>query len=222
MKSLEKYAKKMASDWDRVLVRRVMWIDMEERIRRIFRDVEGSPYANEFGALFILNGIHEDAKEFYITQRLNQIQIGCGTRFLGLNAIDIEDEKPKKKVRFEKGAALWFSQSPTGGVTVFMSPYSSDVVTMTEDNIIIGMYKEPSRLTEREIYKIFSKFFKYLSITSALHPHTSLDYVWRLWLIYFDARSKRFGTLFNSLDRVIIFGGAFVTVCAFIIQALKS
>jgi len=69
----------------------------------------------------------------------------------------------------EKEAAMWFAQTPTGGVTVFMSPYKSDLVSINEKEIIIGFFKDPARLTDRKIRKMLATFSKYLSISSALH-----------------------------------------------------
>lgn len=222
MKSLEKYARRLAADSSRVFVRRVMWPDMEARVRKVFQSIQSSSYKDQFGGLYIHNGTHEVSKHYHRTQILNQLQISCGSRLLGLSALEVEDGKIKHKTRFETHAALWFSQAPAGSVTVFMSPYKSDVSSMNEENIALGMYKDPVQLTEREIHKILSRFFKYLSITSALHQHTFLDYAWRLWLIYLDARSKKLGTALKGLERMIIFGGALVTVWAFVALTNKT
>ncbi|ANI56094.1 hypothetical protein [Pseudomonas sp. DR 5-09] len=44
-KALQKYAKKLQKDAEVAVIRRMMWVDMEARIRNMFKDVENSPYA---------------------------------------------------------------------------------------------------------------------------------------------------------------------------------
>lgn len=218
-KAFEKYAKAMESDWSNAFVRRVMWIDMDGRIKSIFSEIEKSDLASRYGDLFLHEGLHFHAKKFHVTERLNQIQISCGIRFLGLKGVDVDGNQPKKKIRMEKNAALWFTQSPSGGVTVFMAPYKSDLVSMNEENIIIGHYKDPSNLTDRKVRYLFSIFFRYLSITSAIHHQTPKDYIWRLWLIFLDIRTRKLDAIFGGANGLTIFGAALVTVIAYFIKA---
>lgn len=233
MKSLEKYAKRLETDWKLVRIRRVMWIDMDARVREIFKEIDGSPHAHWYGNLYIHSGLHPDVQKYYVTERMNQLQVTCGIRLLGLRGIEeVEETKVvddveqtvkriKPKTHMEKEAAMWFSQAPAGGVTVFMSPYKSDIANMSEKEIIIGFFKDPTKLTDRKIRKMFSRFFKYLSISSAYHQHTALDYAWRLWLMYLDIRSRKFWKAFVAINALIIFGGALVTVLAYLLQSPK-
>ncbi len=233
MKSLEKYAKRLAVDWQLVRVRRVMWIDMESRIRKIFGEIDGSPHANFYGNFYIHNGLHPDAQKYYVTERINQLQITCGLRLLGLRGVEeVEETKVVNEVEqsvkrikpttlMEKEAAMWFAQTPAGGVTVFMSPYKSDWVNMNEKEIIIGYFKDPARLTDRKIRKMLARFFKYLSISSALHQHTAIDYMWRLWFIYLDIRTRKFWKAFLAFNAIVIFMGALVTVLGYLPQSPK-
>lgn len=218
-KAFEKYAKAMESDWSQAFIRRVMWIDMEERIEKVFAEIEHSELASRYGTLYLHEGLHFNAKKFYVTQRLNQLQVSCGMRLLGLNGVDVDGNQPKKKISMEKNAALWFTQSASGGVTVFMAPYKSEVVSMNEENIIIGHYKDPSRLSEKKIKKLFSTFFHYLSITSAIHPQSPVDYIWRLWLTFLDVRTRKLDKIFGGANGLMIFGAALVTVLAYLIKS---
>lgn len=229
-KAFDKYTKAMISDWNQVFVRRVMWADMEARIRALFQEIETSPQANWVGGIRIHSGLHPNAKKFHVTDRLNQLQVTCMNRPLGIRGIKAFEEMRqidgveqkvkgvKRITHFESDACMWFSQSPSGGVTVFMSPYKSDLVTMNEKEIIIGTYKDPSRLTEQKIRALFSTFFKYRKISSALHNHTVLDYIWRLRLMYFDVRNRRVWKTFIAINVLIIFGGAFFTILGYFLK----
>lgn len=230
-KALEKYAKKLETDTKVVRIKRVMWIDMEARIREMFEEVESSPLADWYGGLRIHNGLHPKAKELHVTDRLNHLQITCMTRRLGIASVkEFEEareiEGVKKKVRVikrtthvENESAMWFAQSPSGGVTVFMSPYKSDLVSMNEKEIIIGIFKDPSKLTERKIRNLFAKYFKYMSISSALHNQTPLDYAWRLWLMHLDVRSRKVWKTFVAINVLIAFGGALFTILGYFLKS---
>jgi len=229
-KAFEKYANAMLADWNQVFVRRMMWADMEARVKNLFKEIESSPQADWFGGIRIHGGLHPDAKEIHVTDRLNQLQVTCMTRLLGIRSVKNAEETReidgverkvhvvKRTTHMETEACMWFSQSPSGGVTVFMSPYKSDLVSMNEKEIIIGMFKDPNRLTERNIRKLFSRFLKYRQISSALHHHTFLDYGWRLWLTYLDVRHRRVWKTVVAINVLIIFGAAFFTVLGYFLK----
>lgn len=229
-KAFEKYAKAMESDSNQVFVRRVMWSDMEERVRALFKEIENSPQAEWYGGIRVHGGLHSGAKDIHVTNKLNQLQITCMTKLLGLGSVEDFEEirevdgverkitRVKHKTHVENGAVMWFSQSPSGGVTVFMSPCKSDLVSMNEKEIILGMYKDPSHLSEQEIKKLSAKFFRYSSITSALHNHNALDYFWRLWLLYLDVRNRKVWKTFIAINVLIIFGGALFTILGYFLK----
>ncbi|SFO21257.1 hypothetical protein SAMN05444065_109241 [Pseudomonas syringae] len=159
-KALEKYAKKLQKDAEVAFIRRVMWTDMEVRIREMFKDIENSPQADWYGGMKVHSGLHPEANEIPVNNRLNHLQVTCMTRLLGLSSVKEVDEVKdcegveqkvrvtKRTTHLESDSAMWFTQTPTGGVTVFMAPYRSDLVSMNEREIIIGMFKDPVQLTE--------------------------------------------------------------------------
>lgn len=230
-KALEKYAKKLQKDAEVAVIRRMMWVDMEARIRDMFKDVENSPHARWYGGMKIHSGLHPDANEIPMNKRLNHLQVTCMSRQLGLSFVKgveevREAEGVEQKVRVikrsthvEHDSAMWFTQTPSGGVTVFMAPYKSDLISMNEKEIIIGMFKDPVKLTEGKLRQLFTKYFKYLSITSALHNHTVLDYAWRLLLMYLDVRNRRMWKTFVAINVLVIFGGALFTILGYFINS---
>lgn len=229
-KTFEKHARAIQMDSNRVFVRRVMWSDMEERVRALFKKIEDSPQADWYGGIRVHGGLHPDAKKIYTNYRLNQLQITCMTKRLGLSSIENFEETRvidgvekkvegvRQKTHVEHGAVMWFSQSPSGGVTVFMSPCKSDLVSMNEKEIILGMYNDPGCLSDKKIKELSAKFFRYASISSALHNHTALDYFWRLWLLYLDVRNRRVWKTFIAINVLIIFGGAFFTILGYFLK----
>ncbi|MCD5988484.1 hypothetical protein KDX30_11280 [Pseudomonas sp. CDFA 553] len=190
--------------------RRKLWPAMVDRVRAVFAEVEHLPLAGHYGSLYLHPVVPEALRKFQGDQILGQLQLSCGTRQLGLWGVETkaEERKGKAKPLFESGAALWFNQAPSGLVTVFMAPYGSDNLKMNEDNIVLGMYKSPAKITDKEIRKLFSKFFKYLSITSAHHQQTFSEYAWRLWLIYRDVRTRKYNGGIKLLERLLIAAGA--------------
>jgi len=210
MEALKKYAERIKLDDLESVARRQMWPAMVKRIQAVFEEIEHSPSAGHFGSFF-LHPVVPDAYQHLPEGRyLAQLQLTCGSRLLGLNTLEKSEEYPQgvAKTLFEKDAAMWFNQSPSGAVTVFMAPYSSAVLKMTEDNIIVGMYSSPEKLTDKVIRKLFSTFFRYLSMTSAHHQQSVTEYAWRLWLIYKDARTKKHEGFVKTVERLVIAAGA--------------
>ncbi|WP_122439446.1 hypothetical protein [Pseudomonas viridiflava] len=210
MKAFKKHALRLKKDDQASVDRRELWPAMVDRVRAVFAEVEHSPLAGHYGSLYLHPVIPEALREFRGDQILAQLQLSCGTRQLGLWGVEtkVEDRMGKVKPLFEGDAALWFNQAPSGMVTVFMAPYGSDNMKMNEDNIVLGMYRSPAKITDREIRKLFSKFFKYLSITSAHHQQAFSEYAWRLWLIYKDVRTRKHNGGIKLLERLLIAAGA--------------
>lgn len=210
MKAFKKYALRLMKDDHASVDKRKLWPAMVDRVRTVFAEIEQSPLAGHYGSLYLHQVVPEALREFREDQILGQLQLSCGTRQLGLWGVETKVEKRKGKAKplFESDAALWFNQAPSGLVTVFMAPYGSDNWRMNEDNIVLGVYKSPAKITDREIGKLFSKFFKYLSITSTHHQQGFSEYAWRLWLIYRDVRSRKYNGGIKLLERLLIAAGA--------------
>lgn len=85
-KALGKYAKKLQKDAEVAFIRRVMWIDMEVRIREVFKEVESSPQARRYGGMRIHNGLHPKASQIPVNNRLNHLQVTSMTKLLGFQA----------------------------------------------------------------------------------------------------------------------------------------
>lgn len=210
MKGFEKYAERIKLDDLESLARRQMWPAMVKRIQAVFDEIEHSPLAGHFGSLYLHPVVPDAYRHLPEGQYLAQLQLTCGTRRLGLDTLEKSEDRPQgvAKTLLEKDAALWFNQSPSGAVTVFMAPYSSAVLKMNEDNIILGMYSSPEKLTDKRIRELLSTFFRYLSITSAHHQQSVMDYGWRLWLIYKDARTKKHEGFVKTVERLLMAAGA--------------
>ncbi|MDF5891928.1 hypothetical protein P4A93_09840 [Pseudomonas syringae pv. syringae] len=221
MKAFKKYAERLSKDDQAALERRALWPAMVERIEKVFSPIKTSPLAEHFGSLHLHPVVPEALKKLPNEGILNQLQLSCCSRHLGLTGIErkVEERKGKAKPLFEDGAALWVNQAPSGAVTVFIAPYTSDVLAMNEENIILGMYRTPEKLTERRIKRIFSTFFRYLSVTSAHHQQSITDYAWRLMLIYKDVRTRKYQGNLKVLERVVIAAGAIACIWVLFIPA---
>ena len=232
--SFRKYRASLEKDRDSARARRAMWPAFELIVRKVFDELNAEDESEAYGNLYIANGIHFDAqRDLDVNQRLNQVQISCGCKLLGLSkvedvekvlsrdGIDTKVIRASKSIITESGAVLWFSQSPTGGITAFMSPYKSPISSMNEKEIIVGFYSDPSQISERKVRVIFAQYFKYMSITSAIHQHTIWDYIWRLWLIFFDVRTKKLSLVSNRVFNAMVFGAALAGVFTYVFAASK-
>lgn len=210
MEAFEKYAERVNLDGLESVARRQMWPAMVKRIQAVFDEIEHTPLAGCFGSFYLHPVVPDAYRKLPEGQYLAQLQLTCGTRQLGLQTLKKSETHPQGVATglVEEGAAMWFNQSPSGAVTVFMAPYSSAVLKMSEENIILGMYSSPEKLTDKRIRKLLSTFFRYLSITSAHHQQSVMDYGWRLWLIYKDARTKRHEGFVKTVERLLMAAGA--------------
>lgn len=222
MKAFKKYAERLKRDDLESVERRKLWQAMVGRIETVFAEIKDSPLAHHFGSLFLHPVIPEPLQKLREDQLLGQLQLSCGIRRLGLNVVQKKEGFPQgvAKILFEKDAALWFNQSPSGAVTVFMAPYGSDLLKMKEENIILGMYSSPEKLTDRLIRELLSTFFRYLSITSAHHQQSVGEYAWRLLLIYKDARTRKHEGFVKTIERLLLAAGA--VACIWVIFATPS
>lgn len=214
MDALKKYAERIKLDDQASAARRQKWPAMVKRIRTVFEEIERSPLAGNFGSFYLHPVIPDAYKHLPEGRYLAQLQLTCGARFLGVHTLEKSEKHPQSvaKALLETDAAMWFNQSPSGGVTVFMAPYSTAVLNMIEENIILGMYSSPEKLTDKVIRELFSMFFRYLSITSAHHQQTAWEYAWRLWLIYKDARTKKHEGFIKSVERLLVAAGAIACI----------
>nr|WP_312158347.1 hypothetical protein [Pseudomonas juntendi] len=234
LQSFGKYAEQMRKDARLVMNRRENWAQLDIRVRQVYDELNAPENSEIYGALYFINvPQHEALKNVDVTRRLNHIQVSSGFRRLGLNGVeyvkeDMEAEGVDKSLRRtrkilheENQAAIWFTQTPSGGVTVFMSPYKSSLSSLNEKEIIIGFYHDPAKLTKRKVRILFSFFFKYMSISSALHNQTILNYAWRLWLIFLDVRTRKLSVITNRVFNLIVFGAALAGVLTYVLATAK-
>lgn len=192
------------------------WRFMDELIQAEFNS-----YKSDTDSVDILGGLYisrakdnEPLKSSHLVGSwyINSTHILTGARLLGVHVVNPESNK--LEIAKEKNAQLWYSQSPSGDVLVFVAPYQSDVGKFNESEIIIGKYQNPSQVTSEAIRKHFSIFFKYCSCTS-LHCASNLScYLYRQYLIFNDFRYKSSykQKLLRTIERllILIIGGAAV------------
>lgn len=220
--SLEKSAEKIQKAHERSWVSRVMWFSLDERIGNVFNEI-----TKNTGCISMLGGLYlskakdlEPIKSSQLCsyQYVNSTHIHTGYRLLGVNIVNKETKKLEAAT--ESNAQLWYSQSPSGTVLVFVAPYSSNAGEIDEKEIIIGKYKEPVLITCSEIENHFNIFFKYCSCTSQHGASSFVNYLYRRYLIFNDFRYKATfrNKLFRYLERVFlfIFGAASILVTLYV------
>ncbi|MDH4847917.1 hypothetical protein E8E71_29840 [Pseudomonas sp. BN605] len=221
MKAFLKYAERIEKDDQKSVARRKMWPAMVERIQSVFDDFKDSHLAHNYGSLYLHDAAHEKLKHLPQHTYLGHLQLTCGLRRLGLSELVTSKENPEGSVKIvlEQDAAMWLAQSPSGAVSVFVAPYKSSLAKMVEENIILGIYSSPEKLTDKVIRQLFSTFFKYLSITSAHHQQSVSEYAWRLWLMYKDARTKKHEGFIKMVERLLLAAGAVACIWVIIPSA---
>ena len=210
---LKEAARKIQRDSDKAYICRVNWSFMDERIQVEYdKVVLDNNSSRILGDIYIQKGKDRNKKEyskFTSSQYINSTHIFTGRRFLGL-AVNTSKNPSITKLNLatEGNAQLWYSQSPSGEVLVFIGPYQSDCGEFLEKEIIIGKYKNPSEVREKSINKHFSIFFKYCVCTSQHSASSLSSYLYRQYLIYNDFRYKieNKQRLIKLIERIVTLG----------------
>ena len=174
-------------------IRRVMWLDMEERIRHVYDSAKKTLNTiNSPVSLYLSVNPTNSAvfKEKPIPSRVlitNTIYLVAGS--IHYPVTKTFGEKAPEHV-FDSGAQLWFSQSPAGGVNVFMSPFHSALHAVEEKELWVASYEEPVQLTERKLRKHFRVFARYLAETNMAAPPSLMGYLFRLKMMMVDRRNR--------------------------------
>lgn len=192
---MQKYLKKAGEQLNaydqRAYRRRVMWLDLEDRIRLVFEEIgPRSGEENYLGRLHLstLRDFHND--KFSRVSTMNQAQISAGWRNLGfMHRLGGEAENPSK-LAVEGGAALVFSQMVNGTINITLYPYKSELAKVKEDNIFLAISMEPYALTEEKIRKYIVNFLKYCVASSAMSVGSYQCGLYRLRLRIFDYRYR--------------------------------
>jgi hypothetical protein len=184
---------RIRSQQRRMHIRRVMWLDLEERVRQVHDSVDKT-----------LSAIDAPVR-IYLSVNPTNLEVCKGrpapSRVLITNTIYLVASSihyPVTKIFggnapehvFDSGAQLWFSQSPSGGVTVFMSPFHSALHKVKEKELWVASYEEPAQLTERKLRKHLLVFARYLTETNMAAPPSFIGYLFRLRMMLVDGRNR--------------------------------
>lgn len=189
-------------------IKRLNWIYMDERIQNQFNfQIYDKSSADELGSFYISRAKDEEkikSQKLFCTQFINSTHIFTGSRFLGLHFFD--RDKGKFSVAVERNAQLWYSQSPSGDVLVFVAPYQSDLGEISEKEIIIDRFSNPYDVKDKHIKKHLSIFFKYCSCTSQHATLNMTNYLFRRYLLLkdFRYRSTYRKRLLDVFERLIL------------------
>lgn len=177
----------------RMYIRRVMWLDMEDRIRKVYASANQKLIINK-SPITIYLITNASNQELFAGKRIpsrveitNTISIFVSS--IHYPIIKTFGEKAPEHV-FDSGAALWFSQSPSGGVSVFMSPFSSALHKTKEKELLIKSYDEPNQLTEEKLKNHLCVFFRYLTETNMAAPPSIIGYLFRQRIVMADQRNR--------------------------------
>ncbi len=230
MKSpLRHVAERLRADTNRAYIRRVMWIDFEERLSVAFQALcsdEGS--CSQLGGVFLTTSMQRSVGNHKAglqrSELLNSAQIHCGTRDLGVYCLEPRQAQEVRagaapaslSLVTEHGAAIVFSQNVAGTIAVLLYPYESSAAKVNESNILLDFDLDPIDLDNRKIEKYLATFFRYCNATSA-QSFRRLDlYLFRLTLVLRDFRNRRVQSkaLLVFGERVLLVGLAILAVWA--------
>ena len=189
---LSTFASEIQSNRSRLFVRRAMWLDLEERVRKTLAPVLASPNAEAFGGLVVRNIAEMNAerlKEYQVTrmQLTNAIYL-----FTATSRPDVLKTFGKDAFTWvtEHGAALWFAQGAAGGVSVFMSPYQSELHRHARQVLWVSHYDSPHQLSEARIRKHLKRFLTHCVLSSYTSPPSWRHLVHFRWLQFVDRRYR--------------------------------
>ena len=192
-KTFEMTAKRVKDQDDLVYIRRVCWIEFEERTKDAFSKLDTDENASSAFGKFYRSSVkdyppYRNHPRLYTTNILNHIQISASAR---LSRTFKTNEAGATEIIHETGSALWFTQDLSGGVAVFLAPYKSQNYEVTEKNVLIKYYKSPSELSAKKIEKLIILFIKYCEATLYSSTHSRRLYIFRLWLQLKDIRNRK-------------------------------
>ncbi len=205
--TLAKSAKSIRRADSLAQVSRVMWRDLDKRIEDVYtRYILEVDDIKTLGNLYLSRSRDYDpirSSGLLYTEVINSTHISTGRRDLGVFRIN---EKKELERTFERNAQLWYSQSPSGSLLVFVAPYTSNAGKANESEIIIGKYKLPTSVSHSEIKRHFRIFFKYCSCTSQNNAVSLRNYLYRQWLLFNDLRYKNSfrSQGFRLLERILL------------------
>lgn len=176
-------------------VRRVMWLDLEERVRLVLDPVTRSKAAQSFGGLYVKSSFemnNSKLKKFEVTRTdtTNAIYLFTGNLFPVLLKTYGKDAP---KWVSDHNAQLWFSQSASGGVSVFMAPYISELHKFKRDQIWLAHYESPHKVDAASIEKHATTFLRYCVDTSYQSPHSFAKALRMRWHILMDLQYRALG-----------------------------
>jgi hypothetical protein len=122
-KALAKNATKLCVDDTLAWIRRSMWPALDERIDRVFFGFCEHPSVQFFGGLYLSRPIFPNERgqpALLSCQRIHSTHISAGHRLLGLSLLD--EDGNGFTIASEVNAQLWYAESPSGQVLVFVSP----------------------------------------------------------------------------------------------------
>lgn len=224
LKSLKENSEKIRKNDFYSRVYRTNWKFLEKRVLFVFNKLKegGGDHFGSLGNLYFNANIALHNKTFDSMptyKRLNSIHIHTGHRFLNVGHVNEE----QFKWLTENGAQLWYSQSPSGDVMVFIAPYKSEIHKLDESDIIIDYVRNPSHLSLCRIDKHFSIFFKYCASTSINSSGSFSAYFYRRYLLYKDFRYKSEiqSNIVNLLLKIVPLLSLVVAVTAVLVASKK-
>lgn len=202
-------------------IRRVMWLNFEDRLRAVFAEIDSKGNdASELGNFYLSfskNSFPAYSPSYvYRFNSLNHAQIAVGWRRLGVWHSLGEGALLEPKAVMESGATISFSQDITGKVMVLLYPYKSDLAKVNEDNFILLFGADPNDLTEQKLRRLLNTFLRYCAATSMVSAGSYGDYIFRLWLELRDIRNRKIQkvVVLRLLEKLLILGLAVAGVWA--------
>lgn len=167
-KFIKKVHDNIVREENNLFVRRVSWLDLHKKVYSFYQVFYQNKYSYIFGKFYLSSNQdyapYSENSNIYRLNSLNQIQINTGHRLSKIYHVSKENNL---EIIYEKNSTLWFSQDVTGGVAVFLAPYTSKNYSVDERNVLIKYYREPISITDKELQRIFKIYVKYCEATMA-------------------------------------------------------
>ena len=120
-----------------------------------------------------------------LLRRTNQnfVSLFFGNHPTGINQItrDPTSGRTSHNNGIERGGCLQFSQGPSGDIVVFIAACASDLVEHSDPQIFYKVYREPEKVTERQVYAAVRTFFWYVRYSSFMSLPTFWDVIFISW-----------------------------------------
>ncbi len=208
---IEKQRKIYSEHIDTVDKCRKDWPSFSAKAKDFFQKI-----IDEFQKSQFFDNLYIAEGDFPLVERKNQNSISLifGVHSTGISITEYYSDGKLKSVKatVEKGGALHYGQSPNGQVVCIIYGSKSELIRPKDEYFIFKRYKNPNKISGKELIKAAKVFFWYARITSFITRFS----IWDTYkLDFYKIRSFTANLDWNAIFGVIGAAAAIISIVSF-------